>query len=207
MIASYSALLVLPSEIRCLIYQFVFEGVQLRVRSAVRSPSEHGRVSTLNTSILRTCRQCRREATPVLYSTVAIHPDNGLALVRLKERAGLENYQRISNLVLHQYGLVCHSPCADEITNLTGLRYLTIHFGPVTADVFARDHGIPRWRNRTEKRTAVGPNFQESMLNFFKGLWTSVLFPRPIIKKVDGGFAVLFCITVNTDSSLKSYRV
>ena len=122
-----SPLLRLPYEIRCRIYELVFQGAVRRVRLPVL---QHQQRTSNNsrTALLRTCRQFRREATPTLYRTVSILPVDRSSLLQLEARIGSADFGRIQTLMINYLTFIS---CRVDMASLKSLRHFVLTSGPI----------------------------------------------------------------------------
>lgn len=185
-------------------YKYLFQGVTRSVGSPGQLPSRQTQPAP-QTSILYTCRQCRREATPILYSTAVIKVGNGENLLHLQDRIGPDNYLRIKTLVVDYFALYAHEGCKVDFAALGGVRHLIITYG-LFLDGVVPHSSLP---TSTFIRRAVAgqaPGFPKFVCDMVEGLWGRLSLPQST-KADDRRFAVSFYITIDAKEPPETFEV
>jgi hypothetical protein len=193
-------LLRLPPEVRRLIYALLFTGVTRHIRNPAGSGSKRAPSNHL-TAILKSCRKCRKEATPVLYSTVVFHPADSLSLLRLKyQMAGPANYPRIRILVMDFQDLRAFK---SQLSLLKGLRHLIpiyelVRLGHIGQYDCGTASGLMEARHSRP--------FQIRLHNTARKLWRRFFFQESN-QVVDRTFKVTFRLMVLAADTMDKFEV
>lgn len=114
-----TSILVLPTEVRLIIYRQLFSNLIVIVRRAQQEPSEGA------WNVMRTCRQCYSECLPIFYDSVTIKLHHELFLYILQKKIGLQNLARIRSLVIAGFKDTVGSALAAQLPrSLTNLYFV-----------------------------------------------------------------------------------
>ena len=164
------------------------------------SQKAQGTSKNSRTALLRTCRLFRREATPMLYKTVGIHPVDSLSLHQLEARIGAADFGRIETLMINY--LTCISSKHD-LASLKGLKHFVLATGPVQlGNCGGQDLSIARNIRAAPSRQAV----RKALLIRAANLWSGV-GGFQIARRADRRYTVSSLIVVRAVDTRESFEV
>lgn len=162
---SRSLLLLLPAEVRLMIYYHLFS----KRRVTIHRPAEPSHEELC--AIIRTCRLCYVEALPIFYESVTVTLKHEAFLYVLKKRAGQHNMARIRSLFVGGFDNADASSLASRMPD--SLEKLDIGWTGATNHI---NYRLP-WR---DPASHIGYHLDATQRHFLtscaKLLWTR--FPR-----------------------------
>lgn len=117
------AFLLLPSEVRLMIYRQLFLNLTVTMRRAEQKESEGP------WNIIRTCQLCHIESLPIFYKLTTIKFDHLLSLPVLQERIGAKNMARIQSLAVAGYWGIQSSWLAGKLPKSLRTLYFRWEYG------------------------------------------------------------------------------
>jgi hypothetical protein len=120
-----SRFLLLPTEVRLLVYHKLFSNLSVTVASPTQSPDQGP------WAIMRTCRTCYNESLPVFYELATISLKHEAYLHVLRRKIGPENMARLQCVVVGGFRNMVHKIVVVELP--TTLRKLSLGWKGNTA--------------------------------------------------------------------------
>ena len=154
--ASPSRFLLLPAEVRVIIYSKLFSNLTITITKATQSPDQGP------WAVMLTCRTCYKESVAVFYQLATISIRQEIHLPVLRQKIGPQNMARLRTFAVRDLrksqncGIVAELPATLRKLYLTWREWGSFQStepGPQLSDDKIRDILDNNFRERIDRRT------------------------------------------------------